>query len=98
MRTGPAEVALVKLSAEQLLGYYDAVHARTVGFLKAVTDEGLDRIVDSRWNPPVTLGVRLVSVIDDCAARGSGGVREGAAQLRSGLPQRRAGVGGACQR
>jgi uncharacterized damage-inducible protein DinB len=61
------QVGLVKLSAEQLLGYYDAVHARTVEFLTTVTDEGLDRIVDRRWNPPVTLGVRLVSVIDDCA-------------------------------
>lgn len=61
------QVALVQLSAEQLLGYYDAVHARTVEFLKTVTDEGLDRIVDRRWTPPVTLGVRLVSVIDDCA-------------------------------
>ena len=27
----------------------------------------LDRIVDEGWDPPVTLGVRLVSVIDDCA-------------------------------
>jgi len=60
------QVALVQLSAEQLLGYYDAVHARTVEFLESVTDEGLDRIVDRRWNPPVTLGVRLVSVINDC--------------------------------
>ena len=58
---------LVKLSADQLLGYYDDVHTRTVEFLKTVTDEGLDRIVDRRWKPPVTLGVRLVSVIDDCA-------------------------------
>jgi len=57
----------VQLSAEQLLGYYDAVHARTAQFLETVTDDGLDRIVDKRWNPPVTLGVRLVSVIDDCA-------------------------------
>jgi uncharacterized damage-inducible protein DinB len=61
------QVALVQLSADQLLGYYDAVHARTVQFLETVTDEGLDRIVDKRWNPPVSLGVRLVSVIDDCA-------------------------------
>ena len=60
------QVALVQLSADQLLGYYDAVHASTVEFLKSVTDEGLDRIVDRRWNPPVTLGVRLVSVINDC--------------------------------
>ncbi|MFI5693234.1 DinB family protein [Kribbella sp. NPDC051586] len=61
------QVALVQLSADQLLGYYDAVHARTVQFLGTVTDEGLDRIVDKRWDPPVSLGVRLVSVIDDCA-------------------------------
>src|SRR3954470_16389701 len=62
----PQQVGLVQLSADQLLGYYDAVHARTVEFLKTVTDDGLDRIVDKRWNPPVSLGVRLVSVIDDC--------------------------------
>ncbi|MEU4197800.1 DUF664 domain-containing protein [Kribbella sp. NPDC026611] len=61
------QVALVQLSASQLVGYYDAVHARTASFLETVTDDGLDRIVDKRWNPPVTLGVRLVSVIDDCA-------------------------------
>jgi hypothetical protein len=30
-----------------------------------VTDADLDRIVDTRWTPPVTLGVRLVSVLDD---------------------------------
>ncbi|TDD17788.1 DUF664 domain-containing protein [Kribbella turkmenica] len=62
----PEQVAQVRLSAEQLLGYYDAVHTRTAEFLKSVTDESLDRIVDRRWNPPVTLGVRLVSVINDC--------------------------------
>ena len=31
-----------------------------------VTDDDLDRIVDERWDPPVTLAVRLVSVVDDC--------------------------------
>jgi hypothetical protein len=25
----------------------------------------LDRVVDTRWDPPVTLAVRLVSVISD---------------------------------
>ena len=25
----------------------------------------LDRVVDERWDPPVTLGVRLISVVDD---------------------------------
>ena len=26
---------------------------------------GLDRVVDARWTPPLTLGVRLVSVFND---------------------------------
>ncbi|WBQ02930.1 mycothiol transferase [Kribbella sp. CA-293567] len=59
------DVAAVKLSSEQLLGYYDAVHARSLEYLKTLTDDDLDRIVDTRWNPPVTLGARLVSVLSD---------------------------------
>ncbi|MEV6412180.1 DinB family protein [Kribbella sp. NPDC051718] len=59
------DVAAVKLSGEQLLGYYDAVHARSLEYLKSLTDDDLDRIVDKRWNPPVTLGVRLISVLSD---------------------------------
>jgi hypothetical protein len=60
-----ADVAAVKLSAEQLTGYYEAVHARTLEYVKGLTDDELDRIVDRRWNPPVSLGVRLISVISD---------------------------------
>ena len=30
-----------------------------------VTDADLSRVVDEGWDPPVTLGVRLVSVISD---------------------------------
>jgi hypothetical protein len=41
------------------------VHARTAGFLRGLTDNDLDRVVDENWDPPVTLGVRLVSVLDD---------------------------------
>jgi len=37
----------------------------TIRFVGQVTDADLDRIVDERWDPPVTLGVRLVSVITD---------------------------------
>jgi uncharacterized damage-inducible protein DinB len=59
------EVAQVQVPAELLSGYYDAVHARTIEYLKTLTDEDLDRIVDRRWKPPVTLGVRLISVIGD---------------------------------
>jgi uncharacterized damage-inducible protein DinB len=63
-----AEVAAVRVDdPELLLGYHDAVHAQTLEFLEGVTDADLDRIVDRHWDPPVTLGVRLVSVIDDDA-------------------------------
>ena len=62
------DVAAVRVdSPELLLGYYDAVHEQTLAYLKEVTDADLDRVVDHRWDPPVTLGVRLVSVIDDDA-------------------------------
>ena len=36
-------------------------------FLSGLTDADLDRVVDDEWDPPVTLGVRLISVIDDDA-------------------------------
>jgi hypothetical protein len=49
-----------------LLEYLDAVDARTRDMLARLAPEDLDRVVDRRWDPPVTLGVRLVSVADDC--------------------------------
>jgi uncharacterized damage-inducible protein DinB len=52
-------------SAEALLAYVDAVQARTVAYLDTLADGDLDRVVDERWDPPVTLGARLVSVADD---------------------------------
>lgn len=58
-----AQVGKVRAPAELLLGYHDAVHGRSLEHLGAVTNADLDRIVDERWDPPVTLGVRLVSVI-----------------------------------
>ena len=61
------QVAQVTVAGGDLLtGYHDAVHAQTIGLVAGVTDADLSRIVDERWNPPVTLGVRLVSVISDC--------------------------------
>ena len=52
-------------SVDLLLGYADAVHARTVEFLRGLEADDLDRVVDDSWDPPVTLGVRLVSVLSD---------------------------------
>jgi hypothetical protein len=48
-----------------LLDYLDAVHARTESMLDGLVEADLDRVVDRRWDPPVTLGVRLVSIADD---------------------------------
>lgn len=59
------DVAAVRADADLLIAYHDAVHARTVEYVKTVTDDDLGVVVDKRWNPPVTLGVRLVSVLAD---------------------------------
>jgi uncharacterized damage-inducible protein DinB len=62
----PADVEAVRVTDPELLtGYYDAVHAETVKFLGGVDGQALDRIVDDAWDPPVTLGVRLASVVND---------------------------------
>lgn len=60
------EVGMVRVdSGELLTGYHDAVYEQTIGYVSTVTDDDLERIVDRSWDPPVTLGVRLVSVIAD---------------------------------
>jgi len=61
------EVRAVKPeSTEALLDYLAAVDARTQENLRTLSPSDLDRVVDPNWDPPVTLGVRLISVADDC--------------------------------
>ncbi len=59
------EVAAVDVDPGLLLGYHDAVHARTVAYVEGLRDEEYDDVVDRSWDPPVTRAVRLVSVMDD---------------------------------
>jgi hypothetical protein len=59
------EVAQLRATAELLLGYHEAVQEQTLQFVRDLTDADLDRVVDTSWDPPVTLGVRLVSVLSD---------------------------------
>ncbi|WP_438489640.1 mycothiol transferase [Streptomyces sp. S186] len=60
------DVAKVRgVSAELLTGYHAAVHESTVRHVSALAVKDLDRVVDRNWSPPVTLGVRLVSVLTD---------------------------------
>ena len=61
-----AEVAAVRVSDPALLvDYYEDVHRQTLDYVRGLTPSDLDHVVDERWDPPVTLGVRLVSVVDD---------------------------------
>jgi hypothetical protein len=60
------EVGAVRLETPDLLvGYHQAVADRTRAYLETVDAAELDRIIDEHWDPPVSVGVRLVSVIND---------------------------------
>ena len=56
------EVGAVTGDAEMLVGYFDAVHEAVIDYVGSLSEADLDRVVDRRWDPAVTLGVRLVSV------------------------------------
>jgi uncharacterized damage-inducible protein DinB len=63
---GDEEVAAVKVADAQLLvDYHEAVHEQTVAYVRSLKEDDLARVVDDNWDPPVTLAVRLVSVISD---------------------------------
>ena len=77
------EVALVRVSADLLTGYLEAVTAVTERYVATLSDEDMARVVDTRWDPPVTLGVRLMSIVCDDLAH------IGQAQLVRGILERR---------
>jgi uncharacterized damage-inducible protein DinB len=84
---GQDEVAAVRVpSGDLLTGYHDAVHDQTVEYVRGLTDRDLTRIVDESWTPPVSLAVRLVSVISDDLQHA------GQAAFVRGLLQRRPAV------
>jgi uncharacterized damage-inducible protein DinB len=63
---GSDQVAQVRVkSGELLTAYHDAVYEKTIRYVRRLVDADFPRIVDEAWDPPVTLGVRLVSVISD---------------------------------
>lgn len=75
--------AFAVTDAALLLGYHDAVHDLTLRVLEAMSEPDYDRIVDERWDPPVTAAVRLVSVIGDTQAHlGQIGYVRGLAERR----------------
>lgn len=61
-----ADMAKVRVEDPRLLTeYYDDVHEQTVRFVRELRDGDLAVVVDEAWDPPVTMGVRLVSVLSD---------------------------------
>ncbi len=78
------DVAAVRVASGVLLiDYHDAVHARTIEFVRSLRDGDLDRIVDRSFDPPVSLGVRLVSVVaDDLEHVGQAALVRGIARRR----------------
>jgi Protein of unknown function (DUF664) len=77
------QVGQVRASGDLLAGYYQAVAARSAAYVEGLAPGDLDRIVDTRWDPPVTLGARLVSVVCEINAHA------GQAQYLRGLLDRR---------
>jgi hypothetical protein len=65
----PKEAAAFKSpEAPVLLDYIKAVTARSTDYFTRLTEAGLDRKLDEpQYNPLPTVGVRLVSILDDCA-------------------------------
>ncbi len=62
---GPEDVAKVTVEAALLLGYFEEVHQKTVAYLHTLSEADLEQVIDDSWDPPVTIGIRLVSVIAD---------------------------------
>ncbi len=60
-----AQVVQVDVAPDLLVGYQEMVHDMTLAYIRDVAAPELDRIIDYRWDPPVSVGVRLVSVAAD---------------------------------
>ena len=61
----PDQVAVVRAPGDLLAGYHDETYDQTIGFVSGLTDADLAKVVDRRWDPPVTMATRLVSVLSD---------------------------------
>jgi len=61
------QVDAIRITDAQLLvDYHREVTLATVAYLETVDEKELERVVDPHWDPPVTAGVRLVSIQGDC--------------------------------
>jgi hypothetical protein len=84
-QSGEEVGAFVLTDPSLLTGYHEEVHAMTLAVLDGLDADGLARVVDDRFDPPVTAAVRLVSVVNDIAQHvGQAAYVRGLAERRSG--------------
>ena len=61
------QVDAIRIADAQLLvDYHHEVTLATARYLETVDEKELEREVDQSWDPPVTAGVRLISIQGDC--------------------------------
>ena len=63
----PEQVGQVRAEGELLEDYYRAVHEQTKTFLAGLDDGDWDTVVDTHWDPPVSLLARMTSVANEVA-------------------------------
>lgn len=62
----PAQAAEIRVDNQQLLiDYLDATLTALNDYAAELSDSDFDDVIDHNWDPPVTRGVRLVSIVDD---------------------------------
>ena len=60
-----AQAAAIRAPADLLAEYHDSTYDQTISYVSALTEDDLQKVVDRRWDPPVTMAVRLISVLSD---------------------------------
>jgi len=86
-RMTPTEVGMFNTRDARLLdGYAAAVWGQVQSILSSLTDDDVDEVVDRRYTPPVTVGVRLSSVVVETSQHiGQAGYLRGLRERRLGI-------------
>lgn len=64
----PEEARSIQIEdASLLLEYLEAATRSLTEYVQTLDPAGLGGVIDDSWDPPVTRGARLVSIIDDAA-------------------------------
>lgn len=58
---------IVITDLDALLSYLEAATEALINYIGTLGPQELDEVIDTNWNPPVTRGARLVSIVDDAS-------------------------------